>query len=157
MSDQIVEQILPVIQDVVDGLGEDVVDIDPEIAQVAADLAWADGVEEDIARRRAESARNELTRRQNEDEAATFEAALLRAENDEAASAEPLEDEAIWLLKYNRIRQEFHQALEGPEFEPCREALGAIGKSCKAPWGGYILVHANQYPHVMDKLNGWTR
>ena len=67
-----------------------------------------------------------------------------------------MKDEAIWLLKYNRIKQEFHDALEGPDFETCRKGLGEIGKTCKAPWGGYVLVHAHQYPETMAKLTGWT-
>ena len=90
---------------------------------------WADRVEEDIARLRAESARNAATRQQTENETPNNDAALLRGADHDASAAEPLEDEVIWLPKFNRIKQEFHQALEGPEFEPCRKALGENGKS----------------------------
>jgi hypothetical protein len=156
MSDQVIQQMLPVIEDVVHSdHGENVAVIDPEVAQLAADLVWADGVEAAIERRRAESPRNETMLEEIENEAPADVTSLQRSDGEHAVSAEHVEDEAIWLLKYNRMKDQFHQALENAqELEPCREALGAIGKSWKAPWGGYILVHAHQYQEVLDKLNG---
>ena len=62
--------------------------------------------------------------------------------------------EEIWLLKFNRGRKEFHQALQGPELEAIRQELEASGKSWRLPSGAYIIVHAHQYQHAMANLNG---
>ena len=55
--------------------------IDPEEAQLAADISWGDAVEERI-----------------------------EAEGAEAVHSEP-NDETIWLLKYNRNTKQFHEAV----------------------------------------------
>ena len=60
--------------------------------------------------------------------------------------------EEIWLLKFDKGRKEFHQALQGPE--AIRQELEASGKSWRLPSGAYILVYAHQYQHAMASLNG---
>ena len=82
--------------------------------------------------------------------------ALQRFETADAAEESMVVNEpaeAIWLLRFNRDRKEFHEALQGPEVEACRRELEASGKSWRLPSGAYIFVHAHQYQHVMANLN----
>jgi len=72
----------------------------------------------------------------------------------EAALAGQVEDEAIWLLKFNRTRTEFHKTLEGPELQACRDALESDGKAWKLPGNAYILVKPHQYQQAMAALKG---